>query len=153
MDLQELVDRRQIDDVLYTYAQALDAQDWDRLRTSVFTANAVADFLDYGVIKGVDTIVTLISGVLTGLDATQHIIGTPLARVDRDRATASCYLHAQHIFRGLADGDSFIVAGTYTDELVRVDDGWRITTRALKAAWTTGNPGVFTAAAERLANS
>jgi ketosteroid isomerase-like protein len=148
--IAELVDRREIDDVLYRYAQSLDSHDWDRLRT-VFTQDAVADFLELGgVNEGIDAIVGLISGVLSGLDASQHLIGCPLATVDGDTATASCYLQAQHVFRGAPGGDHYLVGGTYVDQLVRTPEGWRIKHRTLHATWMDGNPEVFTAAAERL---
>src|SRR3954449_870790 len=78
--LQELADRRAIDDVLYRYAHALDSRDWDLLRTC-FTEDAVADYLELGgVNEGREAIVDLCAGVLTGLDASQHMIGSPVAR-------------------------------------------------------------------------
>ena len=149
--LQELVDRREIDDVLYRYAQALDSRDWDLLR-SCFTDDAVADFLDLGgVNEGPEAIVALCRQALEGLDASQHLIGTPLATIDGDRATATCYLQAQHVFQGAPGGDHYLVAGTYEDRLIRTPDGWRIEHRTLRASWNDGNAGVFAAGAERLA--
>jgi ketosteroid isomerase-like protein len=146
----DLADRREIDDVLYRYAHALDSHDWDRLRTC-FTEDAVADFLELGgVNEGIDAIVELISGVLSGLDASQHLIGSPIATVDGGTAKSSCYLQAQHVFEGAPGGDHYLVGGTYVDELVRTPEGWRIKHRTLHASWMSGNPGVFEAAAERL---
>lgn len=151
--LAALEDRQAIDDVLHRYAHALDARDWDLLRTC-FTTDAVADYLDLGgVNEGVETIVELCSGVLTGLDSSQHLIGSPLATVDGDTATASCYLQAQHVFAGAEGGDHYLVGGRYDDQLVRTPDGWRIRHRTLHATWSSGNPEVFTAAAARLAGT
>ncbi len=151
MDLQELIDRREIDDVLYRYAQALDSHDWDLLRT-VFTPDAVADFLELGgVNEGIDTIVGLISGVLSGLDASQHLIGSP-ARHRRRRPGHGHLLPAgpARLPRRAEGGDHYLVGGTYADRLVRTPEGWRIAHRTLHATWMDGNPEVFTAAAERL---
>lgn len=148
--VQELADRRDIDDVLVRYAHALDSHDWDLLRT-VFTADAVADFLELGGVNtGIDAIVKLIAGVLSGLDASQHLIGSVAAEVDGDSATARCYLQAQHVFEGVEGGDHYLVGGTYVDDLVRTPEGWRIKHRTLHASWMSGNPGVFAAAADRL---
>lgn len=148
--LRELVDRREIEDVLYRYAQTLDSHDWDGLRTC-FTPDAVADFLELGgVNEGIDAIVGLISGVLSGLDASQHLVGTPLITVDGDTASSSCYLQAQHVFKGAPGGDHYLVGGTYVDRLTRTADGWRIAHRTLHASWMDGNPEVFTSAAQRL---
>jgi hypothetical protein len=146
-----VADRQDIDDVLYRYAWALDQRDWELLRTC-FTADAVADFLELGgVNEGIDTIVGLVSGVLSGLDASQHLIGCPRVSIAGDTATATCYLQAQHVYKGAPGGDHFLVGGTYADRLIRTPDGWRIQHRTLHATWMDGNPDVFTAAAERLA--
>jgi ketosteroid isomerase-like protein len=148
--LQELADRRAIDDVLYRYAHALDSRDWDLLRTC-FTEDAVADYLELGgVNEGREAIVSLCDSVLSGLDASQHLIGTPQAQVNGNTATATCYLQAQHVFKGAPGGDHYLVGGTYVDRLVRTNDGWRIEHRELNGVWFDGNPDVFTAAAERL---
>jgi hypothetical protein len=34
------------------------------------------------------------------------------------------------------------VAGTYKDDLVRQNDGWRIRRRELVVTWTHGNPAI-----------
>lgn len=148
--LQELADRRDIDDVLFTYAHALDAHEWDRLQ-EVFTPDAVADFLELGgVNEGLQAITDLVAGALGGLDSSQHLIGCPLAVVDGDTATATCYLQAQHVFNGAEGGDQYLVGGTYVDQLVRTSAGWRINHRTLHATWAAGNPDVFAAGAARL---
>jgi ketosteroid isomerase-like protein len=148
--LQELSDRRDIDDVLYRYAVALDSRDWDLLR-SCFTEDAVADFLELGgVNEGVEAIVALVHGALSGLDSSHHLIGTPLASVDGDTATAVCYLQAQHVFQGADGGDHYLVGGRYEDRFVRTPAGWRIKHRTLYFSWAEGNPGVFPAGMERL---
>lgn len=146
-------DRRAIDDVLYRYAHALDFREWE-LMDEVFAPDAVADFLELGgVHEGREAIVSFVAAALTGLDATQHIIATPRVLLDGDRATATCYLQAQHVFRGAPGGDHFLVGGHYVDELVRTPEGWRITHRTLHMTWSEGNADVFAAGAERLASS
>lgn len=152
--LRELADRREIEDVLYRYAHALDSKHWDRLGAEVFTADAVCDFLELGgVHEGAQAAADFIASVLGGLDASQHLIGTPLIDVAGDTARSRCYLQAQHVFLGAEGGDHFLVGGTYVDDLARTPDGWRITRRELHGTWQSGNPGVFTAAVERLAGS
>ena len=150
MGTQDLADRQEIYDVLNRYAHGLDSHDWDLLR-SCFTEDAVADYLELGgVNEGREAIVELCSGVLTGLDASQHLIGSHQATIEGDTAEARCYLQAQHVFKGADGGDHYLVGGTYVDRLVRTDEGWRIKHRTLHATWFDGNPEVFTAAAERL---
>lgn len=153
MTPQELSDRLEIVDLLHRYAAGLDRRDWELL-ASVFTEDGVADYssLELGVNEGPDTIVELCRGALGGLDATQHIITNERIEIDGDRARASCYFQAQHVFRGAPGGDNFIVAGTYEDELVRTTAGWRIERRTLIPTWFEGNASVGEAAAARLAS-
>jgi hypothetical protein len=130
--LGELEDRLSITDVLYQYATGLDTRDWDVLR-DCFTDDAVCDFLEFGgVNEGKDAIVALCSGVLSGLDSSQHLIANPRVVLDGDRATSVCYFQAQDRHR-------------------RTEDGWKIEHRTLHCTWQDGNAGVFTEAAARLA--
>jgi hypothetical protein len=147
----ELADQLAITDVLYQYATALDTRDWNLLR-ACFTADGVADYLEFGgVNEGRDAIVELCGGVLSGLDASQHLIANPRVVLDGDRATASCYFQAQHFLASPAGGNTYLVGGRYDDRLRRTDEGWQIEHRTLHCSWQDGNAGVFTEAAARLA--
>lgn len=147
----ELEDRLAITDVLYQYGTGLDGRDWDVLR-DCFTDDAVCDYLEFGgVNEGKDAIVALCSGVLSGLDASQHLIGNPRVTLDGDRATATCYFQAQHMLTSPGGGNTYLVGGHYEDRLRRTDDGWKIEHRTLHCDWQDGNAGVFTEAAARLA--
>ena len=57
MDLQTLIDRAEITDLLTRYARAVDRQDWELFRT-VFTPDAHIDYTQVGGIAGdLDTVV------------------------------------------------------------------------------------------------
>jgi ketosteroid isomerase-like protein len=149
--LGELEDRLAITDVLYQYATGLDSRDWDVLR-DCFTDDGVCDFLEFGgVNEGKDAIVKLCSGVLSGLDSSQHLIGNPRVSLDGDRAESTCYFQAQHALTSPAGGNTYLVGGRYEDRLRRTEDGWKIEHRTLHCTWQDGNAGVFTEAAARLA--
>lgn len=151
--LQELEDRLAITDVLYQYATGLDSRDWDQL-ARCFTKDGVADFLEFGgVNEGREAIVALCSGVLAGLDSSQHLIGNPRVRLDGDRAEADCYFQAQHFLTSPAGGNTYSVGGRYADRLRRTEAGWQIEHRTLLCDWQDGNAGVFTEAAARLASA
>lgn len=139
--LADLVDRQAVMDVCTTYALALDARDWERLRLC-FTDDAVAD---YGgtVNQGYDAIEQTCRTALEPLSASQHLIGNHLVSVDSDRATSTCYFQAQHVMPGLPEGSTYVVAGRYDDELARTSSGWRIARRTLSVMWTSGNPAVL----------
>jgi ketosteroid isomerase-like protein len=141
LDLQQVLDRLEIGDLLARYCTALDRRDWDRL-ADVFTADAVCDYGALGTPTGVAEITGLVRGTLDTLDATQHLIGNVVVAVDGDTATAHCYLIAQHLREGTPGGETYLLGGTYEDVLLRTADGWRITHRTLDRLWATGNRDV-----------
>ncbi|MGI5242255.1 nuclear transport factor 2 family protein [Dactylosporangium sp. CA-139066] len=134
-----LVDRMAVQDVLVRYATALDSRDWQLLRTC-FTPDAVGVYETLGEQHGYERIEALCRGALEPLAATQHIITNIVVELAGDRARTSCYLQSMHV-RERPDGDNFIVAGQYRDELVRTADGWRIARRNLRRIWTQGRLG------------
>jgi ketosteroid isomerase-like protein len=133
-------DEKAITDLTIAYAWALDTRRFEELR-QVFAEDAVGDLLGVRS-EGRDAITARISDALSTLDATQHVVSNHQVSVDGDTATCRCYLVGQHVKKGTPGGDTFIIAGTYQDELARTTDGWRITHRTLSAAWTDGNPAV-----------
>lgn len=154
--VRRMSDRQEIEDVLIRYAESLDGRDWEGLR-KCFMPDAVAD---YGALsggggrnEGVDEIVATCSTALSGLDASQHLLGNFRIQSDHDRATASCAMHAQHFMVSPIGGNTYVVAGTYHDELIRTPDGWRITHRRLEPSWTDGNAGIIQEAVARFGNS
>lgn len=141
-------DRLDIADVLARYCLALDDRDWGML-VRVFTEDAVAEYARVGVSRGLDAITATVRSSLEPLDASQHCIGTSLVEAGAEGTVGRTYLVAQHIVHGMPGGDTFTVAGTYTDRFVRAPDGWRIRHRQLSRVWTQGNPAVLSAPPER----
>jgi hypothetical protein len=146
------IDRLDIIELHHRYAWALDRRDWQLLE-ECFTPDGGVDYGDLGgELHGAADIAAFCRRALEGLDATQHLIGNSMVQLDGDRATSTCYFQAQHVLAGARDGDTYIVAGTYADELAREDDGWRIAHRTLTPSWRQGNPDVFVEAAARSAS-
>ena len=133
-------DEKTIIDLTIAYTWALDTKQFDELR-DVFTPDAT------GMLHGVacddtEAIITRISGALTRLDASQHLIGNHQVRIDGDTATCRCQLQSQHVKRGTEGGETYIIGGTYEDRLVRTANGWRISHRTMEETWSTGNRAV-----------
>jgi 3-phenylpropionate/cinnamic acid dioxygenase small subunit len=140
--LREMLDRHEIIALLDRYASSLDDRDWDRLRTC-FTADAIGDYdPNAPKFEGYDAIENLCRTVLGPLDASQHLLGNYEIEIEGDVARSRCYLRAQHVKRGCEGGHLFEVAGFYRDELVRREDGWRISRRQIVVTWRSGNPRV-----------
>ena len=132
-------DRQAIVDLTIAYTWAIDGHHWEALR-DIFLPDATALLVDERV--GIVSIIERISGALTPLDSSQHLIGNHQVRIDGDRATCRCYLQAQHVRQAAPGGPNFIFAGTYEDEIERTPAGWRIRRRVLSNIWTEGNPAV-----------
>lgn len=138
--MQDLLDTQEIVDLTIAYGWLLDHGPRERLH-EVFTDDAVAN---YGGQEshGLEAIIAKVESALGPLSVSQHIVTNQQVQLDGDRATARCYLHAQHTLRGTEGGDNFVMAGRYEDELVRTPKGWRISFRKLTIDWTEGNPAV-----------
>jgi 3-phenylpropionate/cinnamic acid dioxygenase small subunit len=137
-ELQDLRDRMAIGDLLARYSAALDQREWELLG-EVFLPDATCDYGALGHPRGIAGITALIRGTIGDLDATQHLVGNVVVRVDGDEATADCYLISQHIRAGTPGGDHYLLGGRYADRVVRTPAGWRIAHRTLHRMWTMGN--------------
>jgi hypothetical protein len=134
-------DHREIEAVLFLYAQLLDTKRYAGL-TDVFTPGATANYVGVGECKGVESIISLVAGVLDRCGNTQHLIGNVRTDVRGDQATASCYLQAIHAGLGDYSDRLLIVWGEYRDKLVRTSAGWRIVYRELTTLHAQGDIGL-----------
>ncbi|RMI31470.1 nuclear transport factor 2 family protein [Nocardia stercoris] len=64
-------------------------------------------------VVGRAAIVARVGSGIDRLDATQHLLGNHVVAVDGELARHVCYFHAQHVWRGLPDGELFL-SGTRT---------------------------------------
>lgn len=138
-----LADRAAIQDVLTRLALAQDRREWDALE-ACFLPDARYTHPG-GELRGAAEIVERSRRALSPLDASQHLLGTMLVEVGDDgvKAWATTYFQAQHVRRGVVGGDLYVIAGTYMDQLHRVDGHWRIAHRAQEYSWRDGNPDVI----------
>jgi 3-phenylpropionate/cinnamic acid dioxygenase small subunit len=131
-----LADRLAVNDVLIAYATAVDGRDWDLL-ASCFLPDADIVYEPVGRFDGCAALAAAMRASLEGV-TTQHIITNVAVELDGNRASTRCYGHAQHG----RDGEYFTTGATYVDDLVKVDDAWRIVSRHVETTWAIGNPGV-----------
>jgi hypothetical protein len=120
-------DRLEIREVLDRYAAGIDCRDWDLVRRC-FTADCTADYGRSGQWTDRESFVTALDEMHRDVGPTLHRITNHRIEVDADRATATSYfdalLQVEH-----RSHDLLHVIGTYTDDLVRNEDDWQITTR------------------------
>ena len=135
-------DERAIERLLVDYARAIDAKEFDRL-DAVFLPDAALDFSElsgkkgsYAEVKG------WLARRMSRFVALHHQLGNVVVSVDGDRARASAYVRAMHVYDEDGARRWFEIGGIYEDELVRTDAGFRIATRRLRHVFTTGTlPG------------
>ena len=137
--LQWLVDRAAISDLLIDFARALDDQDWE---------GYAANYTDDGVLAisptiahtGRDGMAQFVAAGLGQYAGTHHLSANHAITVDGDTATTRSYLIAAHILDAddpyqHADG-----AGWYHCRLRRTEHGWRFAHVALEIRYLAGQP-------------
>jgi len=136
--LQYLLDEREIIDLTHRYCWAVDGLDRAQL-ASVFLTDATADY-GAGTLVGFDAIWTFLSATLTGLQVSQHLLGSHQVTVTGATGHVRSYLSAKQV-RATPTGPRRIRAtGKYEDDLLRSADGWRIKHRQFTLQWIEADP-------------
>lgn len=123
--------------VLAAYAWLIDDRRWSDFG-EVFTADAIADYEAFAC-RGADAIGRRMESIHTGLDATQHLIGSVLVTEENGGLGVRSQVQATLVRRGLPGGGTLTVGARYDDRMVRTAAGWRIAERRTKGLWTQGN--------------
>ncbi|WP_241777607.1 nuclear transport factor 2 family protein [Streptomyces sp. CT34] len=137
--LQHLIDRAEITDLLNRYLRSLDEGIFDEAWARAFHTEEVTAVMPVGTVHGRDALLASVGQAMALFDRTVHLGTNAVIDIDGDRATARGAQLSTHV---LADGseDLFISAGHADNELVRPPDGWRISASSLRITWTQGTP-------------
>lgn len=133
MDLQRLIDRAEIADLLTAYTRAVDQRRYAEA-AAVFTDDAV---LDYSAVGGPVTnardALAWVGEMMAAFDRFQHVLGQLEYAFDGpDRARVTAYF-----LNPMVAGDAMVeVGGYYHHELVRTPDGWRSRRMVDDLVWT-----------------
>ena len=122
-------DRRQTQDVMLSYAAAVDDRDMARYRACFADDVEIVGFGE-AIVKGGDTWTASVESQLAAFSATQHLMSPQLATVSGDTASARTDVQALHVLKD-TDGATFILWATYLTDFNRTPDGWRITRHEL----------------------
>lgn len=136
--IRHLLDRAEIHDLMVRYAVAVDRRDEDAI-AACFVPDAWSEYGGRVLGHGVDRILDHIRPI-RHFHATSHYVVSVLAQVEGDTASAETYCISHLV--GHDDDDAHVRTRgiRYLDELVRTDDGWRITRRVHRPVWTA-EPG------------
>jgi hypothetical protein len=135
-------DKAEIVELINLYGFALDAHQWD-LFERIFTDDVIAEFGPAGTEwVGRATLVAAFTDFHEQLDNHAHTMFGQLVHVDGDTANAFSYGTWVLVRTAAGDDPTWVGTGWYDDELVRTEDGWRISHRVCRLVSWTGNPAV-----------
>ena len=124
-------DIREIEQLLYRYAWMADRRDWSLMDT-VFTQSATIDYASTGGKSGpYKPTLEWLDRALAAWPLNLHFISNiHVEFLAPDAANSRCYFFAP-MGRKREDGSQEVItnAGYYFDDLVRGEDGWRISKR------------------------
>jgi len=131
MTLQELSDRREIENLMIDYCHAIDRHQWDEL-DDVFTPDAFIDYTAFGGPKGrYPEMKQFLADALPKVKWQQHVISTAQIKLDGDRATGRTICTNP---MGMPQEDGSVRGVVfhlwYVDVFVRTPQGWRIAERS-----------------------
>jgi hypothetical protein len=144
MNLDELLNEREIMRNLAQFARIADTKAWDRLG-EVFAPNVSYDYGRGYVGQGIEILTEHMRGFLDLCGGTQHLLGNVTIDVDGRRAVSRAYVQARHQRVDDQGGAVFDSNGEYVDQWEKRADGWRIVHR--DATWFTysGDPAIIAA--------
>jgi SnoaL-like domain len=149
---QQLLDRIEVTEAVYRYAQGIDSRDWLMYR-SIFGVEVFIDFSSFNGQPATkipsDDWVARVRPLFMGLDATQHTMTNPIVQIDGDDATCTMYMRADHVLTRDSGEVWFSIGGYYVDTLRRTQDTWLITGVTLNVRWSKGDPSIMTEARKR----
>ena len=135
--IQWLVDRALISDLLVEFARALDERDWDAYAGTYAEDGelAISPTIAHKGRAGLGEFVAASLSAYPG--GTHHLSTNHAIHLDGDRATSRSYLVAAHIYEPHRHADG---AGWYDCRLRRTVDGWRLEHVALTIRYVSGEP-------------
>ncbi|MEK9534091.1 MAG: nuclear transport factor 2 family protein [Halieaceae bacterium] len=127
--MSEADDRRQLQDVMLSYAAAVDDRDMARYR-ACFAEDAEIVGFGEETVTGADAWTASVESQLDAFSSTQHLMSPQLASVTGDTASARTDVQALHVLKD-GNGAMFTLWATYLTDFVRNDDGWKISRHEL----------------------
>jgi hypothetical protein len=128
-----LLDRLQIQDVLYRYGSCIDRRDYEGLR-AVLADDVRAQYGNGDPIRGADALVQWIDDSTRGCAWQHHFLSVYRIDLDGDDANALVY-HTSHRALEVDPGAAHVLVGRYHDVLRRGPGGWQIAELLLEILW------------------
>lgn len=139
-DVQMLVDKQAIREVVMRYCRGIDRLDFDLVR-SAYHADGVDHHTDFD--GTADEFIAWVAPLLQHLDGTTHTVGNHLAEVRGDVAVSETYCIAAHWASPASDPRRNFTTGLrYVDHMARREGRWAIVERFAIREWTRSDAQV-----------
>ena len=130
-----ILDKFEIQELLTAYAHAIDERDIDAL-DDMFTPDAEIDYSSTGGMKGgLGEIKPFLNASLALFKASQHYVTNPKITLTGDTASSKCLLFNPMVMDRDGVSHTLFIGAWYHDELVRTENGWRISKRSQRLAF------------------
>lgn len=151
-DLQTLLDREAIRDVLGRYAYGVDFRDWDSFKSCFTDPVEIDSSQTMGGPPGarpipLDAFIGAVSAFFGRLPKSQHVPVVLSIEIEGDTAHAVSLLQARHFDADAPGGPVQTMIGHYLSDLVRTPEGWKIARSVHRLGWNEGNGQVIARAA------
>ena len=137
--LQWLVDRAAIGDLLIDFARALDDRDWENYAAN-YAPEGTLSFNGHVAHAGKEGLAAFVEAGLGQYAGTHHVSANHAISVEGDLATTRSYLIAAHVFDASEPQRHADGAGWYRCKLRRTDAGWRFTEVSVEIKYLSGEP-------------
>jgi hypothetical protein len=127
MDIQELLDAKEIEQVMVDYFDRVDALD-PMGASTLFVEDATADLMTGKVYESRQHIGRALGRILLQYKHTSHHISNHRSTITGDTATAQTYIYAFHRF---PDDSVWHLWARHVDKLAKVEGRWQLTERIL----------------------
>ncbi|RJL22588.1 nuclear transport factor 2 family protein [Bailinhaonella thermotolerans] len=128
--IQELLDKTEIRELVNAYASAADRHDQERMR-ALYHEDAIDEHGPFSQGSAME-FVDRLPEIQAPMEILQHHITTVNLKLSGDRAEGEVYVLALHKVTGSGD---MLVGGRYLDKYAKRDGVWKFLHRALVADW------------------
>ena len=149
-DLQSLLDREAIRQLVHAYCRAIDRRDFALLRT-LYHPDAMDDHTPYFCGRAAEFIDQL-PAIMAVNRITSHQVTNLLVALDSDcdRAEGEVGILAYHLMDTPEGPVDFLVGGRYLDHYLRTEGRWQFMRRKIVLDWSDRKPSGFSPDIARL---
>lgn len=150
-ELQILLDKRALDEMVFKLVFALDRRDWSGYG-GVLTGDVVFEFTKKDLpaeglsepVSGRETIIAKAAAVMGGFDVTQHSVNNIFHDViTEDSARVYCYVTTEHFINKDGENQNVSCGASYDIKARRTPDGWKIAKLNINTFWFRGDTSLF----------